>query len=307
MKRIGRIQFATLAVILAGIVARAFWNGNIPLSYSSLGCTIYFGLLFAELMLLGIWGAIGTSVSEWRLVGVVMGLVAVSVVYVAGFGNKSFGLHTLGALVGVVAMSLPTYLVIVVVGMYRVGRMRLHRFTDGHIPGVVGNWQFSIRRMLVVTAAVAALCGLTRVLLVAAFNEREMANFLTALTMTCAGYPAIALAIVWACLGLGRLGPRLAVAAAIAAICGLLPLLIVDDRFMWASHLIVLAIAVSVVTGHLLVVRSAGYRFVPLAEQDILPASLFPHPGTVTQDERKTERPAPITSSESSPPADRRM
>ena len=214
---------------------------------------MYVALVFAQTCLIGIWAGIGRGWLPIRLVGAAIGVGCV-------FGLMSLFMRTgeeafymLGGSAAVAAGALL---------VSRIWRVQLMRFEQGQQAEAAEGFKFAIRHLLYLTLVVAVLLTVGRAL----SNYLRWPDDWAFILTICVCFAAIALAAVWASLGMRWVGFRLLVLIALASATGLIPPFASKNSIEYGYiafpiHTALMGLFVGLT---LLVFRWCGYRVVRL-------------------------------------------
>lgn len=229
----------------------------------------YLALVVSEAMLLGMW--IGFSGQPW-LVRAGGGLVGAAWLYLLAFAP--FPLKSLAEAIQLSGFMLPIPFVVALAALgLRWWLTALRRADEWPAPAPGKDWQFTLGSLIGFMLAVSMLLALGKFL-----HNFDRGSALVFVGVVCLiAVLAIGL-LVWACLGIGRPAVRVPVATTgMFAIGMLVPYYTADIELwrylIWAG--LMFAISVLMI-GTLLVLRSCGYRLVPVGQQALdrqLPAS----------------------------------
>jgi len=226
-------------------------------SWSSFALTV---VQEAQITLLAIWLVLGTAKIHWRILSVVLGLGAESVIDFcwlwSGYGLQVTGLA--GAyLVGYCSEMLAASIALTCIR----SRFQLRQVDpdSSNAPA----FQFSIQHLMLLTFVVSVLLGLARFIRFRSFDYTQTSPFtlenLTALTEDAVPAALITSVVVWATLAPGRPHLRIALAIMFAGCMG-----------MWRSYsevsghwqASIAPVQATIAIASLLVIRSAGWRLV---------------------------------------------
>lgn len=239
-------------------------------------------MIFADAGMVGIWGALGTSHPMWRLslMPVLIGCLMVfarmaerlvesefPIVVPQGPGTVSIqyrhfwpGADPVGFYLVVTLTTLSVFAALCQLRLGR-GELRLIRMT-GNATTVAG-FRFTIRQLLIVTAAVALVLAIgrgTRPL----SGQRWESVLAVAIFTPCS--VLVALATAWATLGISRPALRLAVVVPSAFVVGMAPSYCLGGSIAagWLPFIIVwsaiIGLQAAITAGSLLFVRRGGWR-----------------------------------------------
>jgi hypothetical protein len=232
------------------------------------------GIISSQLGLLSVWAGLGRGRSRPRLARVaVLGFAVVCIPQASRTGVAGWTtfpeLLVLApfAILMILMMMFPVVLLLAVVR--RLG-WRLERFSEA--PPAGAPLQFSVWHLLALSAVAAGLLS-------AAYYVRPLARFEEHALVSPAGISAAKLVVVpgvvllsfvaapllsvWACLGVGRPGLRLLVAAFFSLALGSLPgYCFGGDLADYALFAGVAVLQLAIVAASLLVFRAVGYRLV---------------------------------------------
>ncbi len=217
-------------------------------------------LVYAEAGLLGIWGALGTTRISWRIPVVVATTAYLCVVFITA-------LRFWWALPVTVSLeiALPTVVVLLVLSRLRYGRRGLRLAQSVFLSPTAAVFQFTIRHLLMTTAAVAVGLAVGRGLRALTITEWAYQWLGLALQISCVSL--IELTTLWAALGTGRPTPRLAMVVPTAFVVGA-TIVYCQDRmgiFNWwifISWSASTGLQAIITAASLLVMRSCGWRLV---------------------------------------------
>jgi hypothetical protein len=205
------------------------------------------GLGLCQALLLALWAASSTGLAWWgRLAGLIAGVVYLEALF------RSIGREAPGFMSTITVMIATAALFVV-----RALGMRLVRFPDSAhpAPSETDGFRFSIRGLMLVTAAVALLSAGARALR----EGHDTVLFTVGFAMY---FDAVGLVALWAALGLGRPLWRGAAVVALSPVLGVLFAFAARLNPAWVYFVLVMLLYPALLFGSLLVVRSCGYRFV---------------------------------------------
>ncbi|AGA28217.1 hypothetical protein [Singulisphaera acidiphila] len=252
----GDIRLQNLAVaqvILGGIaVTLAPIELNSPLGLGRLLIVPLFASALGQAVLLSIWG-VASTVSPWvRMAGLVVGAA-----YLESMVNSRLGEEFLGVAAVTVVVTTASLLVVRALGGGFTQRAENSQAGRSDTEGL----RFSIRGLMVFTAAVALLCAGARGL------QANPARFVLLVTLWALCFVAVGFATLWAAMGEVRPQRRWPVVFALSPALGVLFAYAVDAHLAGWVYIILSLFLFSVnLFMSLLVVRSCGYRFVRRAE-----------------------------------------
>jgi len=223
-------------------------------------------LVFTQAGLIGIWGGLSTIRIAWRLTAVVAttAFAWAALFIVNPAGGKHIAIHIM----------LNTVPILVVLSVVRYSRRRLRLAHLANETPAANGFQFSIRHLLLATAIVAIVLGIGRG--VRTFGNTQSGVVAMVIYPFC--FSLVALATLWAALGIGRPIPRVAVVVLTAFAVGTIPMYYNGMLgqaglgwwcMMWSAMFGLQAI---ISAASLLVVRSCGWRMVSGATNTAMPA-----------------------------------
>ena len=224
----------------------------------------FLGVIFSEVGLLGIWAALGHAPWARRLLAAAAVIVASCVATLVAEPYAELP-QAVGYLL---VFGLPCAIVFCVLGVLRRSgrRLALRRATEF---SAREGFQFSIKHLLIATALVAGAVSVGKVTRTWHPNDRWL-DMLPVLAVIPPCFVFVALATLWATLGLGRPLPRLSFVSPGALMAGLMPLVCLPGDPNMKDFLLWLAMTgttLLITVGSLLVVRSAGWRLCSAAKE----------------------------------------
>ncbi len=213
----------------------------------------FFALMMCQTSLLGIWGGVGLTPGVLRLIGLVVGSGLLGTVLGLGLGRIAIGIYFLVYIV----MSL----VAGAAWLVRLTKARLVRLGSDSLPAREG-LQFTIQHLLLLTLVVACLLTIGKLLAPRLWGL----DLVAAVAVLGACFVAVALASLWAMLGLGRPFVRSLVVFPLAAGAGWIGEIVIrDDNFpFWIAVTLTQAV---LLVASLAVVRYNGYRLAAKREE----------------------------------------
>jgi hypothetical protein len=246
-------RFSTSALRLASLIVCHVALGCVlglcqqPPERNATG-VMFIALLYSEATLLGVWVSLANRFEWFRPVGIIAAIVYLFALLSLVVRSIEFGLFS-AIIAGTFALAIFVMIVL------RFTRLRLCRLAPGDSNPKSTAIQYSIRQLMIVTAAIAILFAIARSL-----SETREGSIINIFAPCLAAAPLLA---TWAMLTVGRLWLRIPVVFATSLISGLLPLFLTPDAapdyWFWPSITFTQAIF-SLAT--LFVVRSWGYRLV---------------------------------------------
>lgn len=236
-------------LVLVHIVAAAmswFFSVDRP----AFSTAIFFGVLFCQASLVGIWSGLGMTHWALRMMGLTGGTVCLAFELGTAIDHLDVEIF--------VIVAVPSVLVASVTWVVRLAKGNMRRVGRGQMEDNQEALQFSIRHLMILTFLVACLLAVGKILtprVVGMGNGMEVA-----LLGLC--YAAVALTSVWAMLGSGRPVMRGIFVFLIAVPAGYGGGYLIDgpaDSLFWLSTTVIQA---ALLVGSLYAVRLAGYRFV---------------------------------------------
>ena len=227
--------------VIAGILAASVTDDQPAVSTA-----IFFGLVFCQVSLLGMWAALGSTRWYMRLIGLTAGTVYL-------FATTGYGIDELSPEFFWL-IALPTSLVGAVCFVLRLFKVTLC-CTQKSRADVQEGLQFTIRHLMILTFVVACLITLIK-------NFAPVlsgARVITIIAVLGLCYAAVAVASLWATLGFGNVIMRSLLAMLIALGAGWAGESVVGhpQNGFWFSGIMLQA---AILVGSLLIVRSSGYR-----------------------------------------------
>ncbi len=231
-----------------------------------------FALVFAQAGLLGIWGALGTSGSLWRLPAVfaTTGYLCALAITAIGAWHERLVLVEASLFV-----ALPAVAVFLVLSILRHSRYKVH-LERPTLPASRGG-QFTIRHLLLATAAVAIVLAIGRELRTVSPGDGIERECLIVTCITLCVF-TVDLAVLWGTLGIKWPTPRLAIVLPSAFVTGVIPTFFLETllRLDWKDHVTwscIMGLQATSMAASLLVIRSCGWRLVRGQDQiESLPA-----------------------------------
>jgi hypothetical protein len=211
--------------------------------------TIYQGLIFGQIGLLGIRGGLAMHGPSIRLVGVAIGLAYLAAQYC--FSVNNWELSTL------LFVFLPTVTVAAVMLVIRRFVAKLERPATATISPPAEGQQFSIRQMMLLTLVVGCLLGIVRWLQPHVRSLENPTLFATVL-LCCV---SIAVTAVWAMLGQAHPIRRGFAVSLYALLMGCISYLTTRDGELWFG-IAIMMVEATVLQASLLVVRQCRFRLV---------------------------------------------
>ncbi len=216
-----------------------------------------FALIFAEAGLIGVWGGLGAARLARRLPAVIAATVYLWAVLVMAMPTEGQRFSTF------LIIALTAGTILVVLSGLRNSRRRLRLAHLANESPASEGFQFSIRHLLLATAAVAVVMAIGRG--IRTITDRQWEN-----TLAAAIFPScfimVDLATLWAALGIGRPTLRLAVVVPTAFVVGMLPMYYLEGMGLSGGRFVVWSAFVGfqaiIMAASLLVVRSCGWRLV---------------------------------------------
>jgi hypothetical protein len=204
--------------------------------------------ILCQALLLALWATTSGASPWWRLAGLVVGAVYLEALFPSDFRREFLGMSTIAVAVTTVAL-----LVVRALGL------RLTRPADPAQPArpELEGFQFSIRGLMLFTAAVAVLSAAARAL------QDSPRGFMLLVVVWAMCFVAVGVVALWAALGVSRPLRRGPIVFALSPVLGAF--------FATAAHahragcvyiLLIMLLYPTLSIGSLLVVRSCGYRFV---------------------------------------------
>ena len=269
----GRWQFSLRGLVIVHVVASLV--GCVSAATVSAG-DVYtlarvftVSLLYGQACLLGVWLAMGTCGSRWRMAGTLGGIAYLSIIWAFHTWSVS------PAMPLYVAPILPTMFTVPIIGIATILLVVRRWKAQLVVPGIdfpvqaIKRLQFSIRHLFFLTAAVAVLIMIAQRASVLLANDvsfwPRQAKMICEYSL---GFGSTALAAVWAVLGFGRPTERIPVVLLLAVFTGTLIAYIEFPGWAYISFWAIggepiqQVLAAVVVATSLLVVRSNGYRLV---------------------------------------------
>jgi hypothetical protein len=220
-----------------------------------------FASVLCQAVLLALWLA-SSRVSPWRrLAGLVAGAAYLEILFPPVLRQQFFGISTI-----TIAVTTATLLVVRALGV------RLARQDDpGQLaPAETEGLRFSIRGLMLFTAAVALLSAGARVL------QESPKRFLLLAVVWALCFVAVGLVALWAALGSARPLRRGPALFALSPVLGAFFAFAAEaHRAGWVLIILTMLLYPALLLGSLLVVRSCGYRLV----RRLVPASDSPGGG----------------------------
>ncbi len=236
--------------IVLGIIARLLSPIELPNFFGLVLLPVvpFIASALCQAFLLAVWGATSRG-SPWRrLAGLAAGAVYLEALIPSDFRREVLGMSTM-----TVAVVTATLLVIRMLGV------RLTQFTASAQPArpETEGFRFSIRGLMLVTAAVAMLSAGARAL------QDEPDGLVLLMPVWAMCFVTVGLVALWAALGLGRPLRRGVVVFVLSPILGAFVAFAAQaDRAGWVYILLIMLLYPAALLGSLLVVRSCDYRFV---------------------------------------------
>jgi hypothetical protein len=238
--------------LVLGIIGRLLVSIELPRFFDLVYIVfvpLYYGLAFCQALLLSLWGAASSVSPPVRVAGLIAGVVYVEALFLS--------VEPVAPELSAITVMIATAALLVV----RVLGVRLIRF-DGRsqpTPSGTEGFRFSIRALLLVTAAVALLSAGARAL--------QQAPGVSALRTVCWAMCVVAVGLValWAALGLGRPLWRGPVVFALSLVVGAFLASATEPQGAvvgWVISVLIMLLYSTLLLGSLLIVRSCGYRFV---------------------------------------------
>jgi hypothetical protein len=271
-----RLQILALAHLGLGVVFSVLsrFEVHTPFGLEHILMVPFFALALCQALVLSLWGAASQATLWIRLAGLVAGAVYLEALFPSDLRREFLGTSTITIIV-----TTATLLVMRCVGV------RLTRQDDSDQPArqAAEGLRFSIRGLMIFTAAVAVLCAGARAL------EGSHNLFLLILVWALC-FVAAGLVSLWAVLGDSQplrrspvvfvLSPALGAFFAFAANA---------HKAGWTYILLTMLLYPLALLGSLLVVRSCGYR---LIRRSGAPSELWPsHRATLHDDQATCSRP----------------
>jgi hypothetical protein len=244
-----RLQILAVAHVALGIVTAVLASVELNTLFDLDHILIvpFFASALCQAFLLSLWGA-ASQVTPWkRLAGLATGAVYLEALLIPDLRREFLGISTITIAVTTASLVLVRWL-----------GVRLRREVDPGQPArpEAEGLRFSIRGIMIFTAAVALLCAVARAL-------EGSRNQLLLILIWAICFVAVGLVSLWAALGNGRplrRGP---------AVFVLSPLLGAFFAFAAGAHiagwvyiLLIMLLYPTALLGSLLIVRSCGYRLV---------------------------------------------
>jgi hypothetical protein len=244
MSHRSRLLAALLAVHVAGVILAAICSADVVAVSSHL----LLAVVFCQTSMVGMWAGLANFNAYGRLLGLAVGCVVLWAILGWGIGDPGPEVFVLVAVAaGVVALA---------AWLVRLFKARL---------GLAGEQaareglQFTIRHLLLLTFAIACLLTVGRVLAPFVRGVDMMAS----LVVLGLCFAAVALAAMWAMLGLGRPLLRLVPVIGVAGASGYIGYIALDegDGLFWITLPVLQA---ALLLASLAVIRKCGYRLLPL-------------------------------------------
>jgi len=248
---VAHLTFGVVAGLLAAIeLPDPFGLAHIlpPVGLRHILVVPLFASALCQALLLALWGA-SSKVSPWgRMAGLVAGAVYLEALFPHALTQEFFGTSTIA-----IAVTTVTLVVVRALGV------RLTRQDDAGQPARVGTdgLRFSIRGLMLFTAAVALLSAAARALQESP-NHRLMLMVVWALCFVTVGLVAL-----WAALGNPRPLWRGPVVFALSPVLGAFFAIATHAHAAGCVYItLVMLLYPTLLLGSLLIVRSCGYRLV---------------------------------------------
>ena len=240
-----------IALVLAGL-----------LRHFGPAIVVFAALLSAQVCLLGIWAGLGNLRWPLRTAGVFSGLGFIGGVAILADDMWRRNWGSLLTLIGLILAA--TVVVALFLVVLRVWFLRVAFLEPSGPVALAEGLQFRIRDLLVLTAVVALLLGLGRIVHWTSGPRGVNSSELLAMAVMVLGVVSVALLTLWTGLGMGKPGPRLLI---------LLPFCVATGAFIpyiqsgspWWRYVVWIGLTVVealLVVTSLWVVRSCGYRLV---------------------------------------------
>lgn len=234
------IPLLVLFHVVIGLLA-AFASADRP----AVSSAIFFGVVFCQAALIGMWAGLGATTRMLRLLGVGVGATYLAVQLGLGLDELGFEIFLLVILL--------TSLVSVVTWFVRLFKGNLRKTTPGQTDLQEG-LQFGIRHLMLLTFVVACMTFLGKIL-APTVSGLEVMSIISIFSVC---YAAVALTSIWAILGQGHPAVRSAFVVGIALVAGIVCRYTAGSDLFWPSVTLLQAVFL---VGSLSVVRIAGYRF----------------------------------------------
>ncbi len=218
-------------------------------------------LVLAQAGLIGVWGGLSTIRLALRLPAVVAATALAWAVLLI--------VNSMAMLFDFLNITLTAVPIFVVLSVLRYSRRRLRLAHLANESPSAKGFQFSIRHLLLATAIVAVVLGISRA--VRASLNTQSGIVLVGVYPPCG--VVVELATLWAALGMGRPTLRLVVIVPAAFVVGIPTL-----GWMWMPFSAHFGLQAIITAASLLVVRSCGWRMVSGAEINEITAIPAPEP-----------------------------
>jgi len=217
-----------------------------------------FALAFAQAGLLGIWGALGTTRPSWRLLAAIATTGCLCALAITAEGVWHVGYLAVELSLDI---ALPAVVVFLTLNILRLSRYRLH-FAQSSSSSLRSD-QFTIRHLLLATAAVAVVFAIGREARTISHADliETVRLEVTYVTITLI---AIDFSIFWGTLAVNRPMPRLAIILPSAFVAGMIPTYFLEftgsdwkDHVTWSC---IMGFQAAIMAVSFLVIRSCGWR-----------------------------------------------
>ena len=229
----------------------ASWHAvkfNTPFGLEHILMMPFFALALCQALLLSLWGAFSQARPWMRLAGLVSGAIYLEALVPSHFRREFLGTSTI-----TIVVTTSTLLLVRWLGLRLIRKDDYDQSARQETEGL----RFSIRGMMVLTAAVAVLCAVAR-----ALQESPTRLFLLLLVWALC-FVAVGLVSLWALLGDAdplRRGPVVFVLS--PALGAFFAFAANAHEAGWTYILLIMLLYPAALLGSLLVVRSCGYRLV---------------------------------------------
>jgi hypothetical protein len=252
----GRILGLLIAHVVSGLVCLGLvvstLAGTNP-GMTSLALIPFYGIVFCDVILLGIWAAMSKMAWWLSLIGLVAGSVYLDgLLLVAGVSSYHLPVASIASLVSTVLLLLAW-------------RPRVQLIRNSPTPSPGEGLRFSIRGLMLLTLVAALLI----------FGSEGLGDsYLAILVAWISCFVVVGLASPWAALGLGHPYLKCLVVLAISAAIGALFIFRIYradiPRILYLHVYSAFLLHAALLIGSLLVVRSCGYRLAekPLGKRD---------------------------------------
>jgi hypothetical protein len=245
-----RLKYLAAIHFVVGLVAGFLATNGLHASSGLSGILLvpFVALVPCQAFILALWGVISTA-SPWkRIAGLLVGSVYLEMLWLLALEWELPGTST-------VTIAVATVSLVVVRAIGGKFTRRLHNGPHG-----TERLRFSIRGLMLVTAAFALLSAVTRAFQVLHLPDNRLTPLIVFLSMC---FVTIGFAALWAVLGKARPLERVAVVLVLSPILGAFFALAANaHQAGWALVILSMLLNSVALLVSLFVVRSCGYRFV---------------------------------------------